>query len=60
MQQGPQPSSNEDIPGAVFLRTELPDPQAQLAGGVNPALSNAGLVVVDTEDERSAVRGEVN
>lgn len=57
VQQGAAPAGVEPIPGTVVTVDELPDPAVQKAAGINPLQANAGLNVVNTEEERVKARG---
>uniref|UniRef100_A0AAU3IA80 Uncharacterized protein n=1 Tax=Streptomyces sp. NBC_01393 TaxID=2903851 RepID=A0AAU3IA80_9ACTN len=49
-QSGVKFENTDPIPGQVFVQAQLPDPAAQVAAGIDPATSNAGLVVLTPEE----------
>lgn len=48
-QSGTKFENVDPVPGQVFVPAQLPDPKAQIAAGIDPATSNAGLVVLTPE-----------
>jgi hypothetical protein len=50
VQHGTKYENVDGIPGQVFVHAQLPDPAAQRAIGLDPATSNAGLVVLTPEE----------
>lgn len=46
-QQGGTPPEDLHLPGQVFVKDQLPDPDVQRAWGIDPDLQNAGLTVLD-------------
>jgi hypothetical protein len=50
VQHGTKYENVDGIPGQVFVHAQLPDPAAQRAIGIDPATSNAGLVVLTPEE----------
>jgi hypothetical protein len=50
VQHGTQFENTEAVPGQVFVAAQLPDPEAQRSIGLDPATSNAGLIVLTDEE----------
>jgi hypothetical protein len=50
VQHGTQFQNTDAVPGQVFVAAQLPDPQAQRSIGLDPSLSNAGLIVVNDDE----------
>lgn len=50
VQQGAAPVEPDALPGQVFVVSQLPDPDVQRAAGIDPVQQNAGLIVLDEEE----------